>query len=68
MIRKKGADKKNTVSERAKAYLSKVKKELGAAVKTGRISDEDARKKYKDAEKRVKERMAAGRGERKILP
>ncbi len=51
-------------SDRAKAHLAKVKKELGSAVENGRISEEDAKKRYQAAEKAIKARMAAARGER----
>lgn len=43
----------------AQAYLTKVKKELGAAVETGRISKEDAGKRFKAAQEAMKKRMAA---------
>jgi len=58
-----GGDK-DQAADRAKAYLMNVKKKLGAAVEAGKISKEDAVKRYEGAEKAVKERMAAGRGER----
>ncbi|MBL7044495.1 MAG: hypothetical protein ISR77_38065 [Pirellulaceae bacterium] len=38
--------------------------EWGVAVEAGKISEEDAAKKFEAAEKAVKEKMAAGRGER----
>ena len=61
---KKAADaKKDQGSDRAKAYLMKVKKELGAAIEAGRISEEDAKRRYQGAEKAIKERMAGARGE-----
>ena len=56
---KKDAAKKGKGSERAKAYLMKVKKELGDAVEAGRISKEEAARKFAAAEKGIKERMAA---------
>ena len=37
---------------------------IQAAAKAGKISREDAAKRYKDAEKAVRERMAAGRRQR----
>jgi len=46
-------------SNRYEAYLTKVKKELGAAVATGRISREDAGKRFKAAQEAMKKRMAA---------
>ena len=60
-LRKAGGVKKDQDLDNAKAYLMKVKKELGAAVEAGRISKEDAAKRYKGAEKAIKERAAAGR-------
>ncbi len=59
-IKKEGA-KKNQDSDRAKAYLMKVKKELGERVEAGKISKEDAAKRYESAQKGIKERMSAGR-------
>ncbi len=56
--------KKDQGPGRAREYLMKVKKELGAAIEAGKISKEDAAKKYQGAERAIKERMAAGRGER----
>ena len=58
---KKEAAKKDQGSERAKAYLMKVKKELGELVEAGRISKEDAAKRYEGAQKSIQERMAAER-------
>ena len=63
-LKKAGGAKKDQGSDRAEAYLMKVKKELGAAVETGRISREDAAKRYEGAEKGIRERMAAGRRQR----
>jgi len=60
---KKGAAKKDAGSERAEAYLMKVRKELGAAVEAGEMSREDAGKRYKSAEEGLKKRMAGARGE-----
>jgi len=68
-LRKASAPGKVQGSDRAKAYLMKVKKELGEAVEAGRISREDAAKRYEAAEKGIRERMAAGdrrRGARRI--
>ncbi len=59
-LRKAGGDQDDRRADRAKAYLMKVRKDLGAAVEAGRISEEDAVKRYRDAEKALKERMAAG--------
>lgn len=42
----------------------RVRKELGAAVAAGKISEEDAVKRYKGAEKGIRERMTAGRRQR----
>ncbi|MCF7957513.1 MAG: hypothetical protein K9M57_03585 [Phycisphaerae bacterium] len=51
-------NKKEHGQERVKAHLANVKRELAAAVKTGRISKEIAAKKYKSAEQDVMRRMA----------
>jgi predicted RNA-binding protein associated with RNAse of E/G family len=59
-------DKKDQGSDRAKAYLANVKKELVAAVEAGKISKEDAIKRYQGAEKAIKARMARARGKRSI--
>ncbi len=58
------AEGKETRANEAREYLMAVRKELGAAVEAGKISEEDAGKKFEAAEKAVKEKMAAGRGER----
>jgi hypothetical protein len=65
-LKKADGDKKDQGSDRAKAYLANVKKELGAAVEAGEISKEDAIKRYQGAEKAIKARMARARGERSI--
>ncbi len=57
-LRKAGGDQDDRQADRAKAYLMKVRKELGAAVEAGKISKEDAVKRYEGAEKAIKERMA----------
>jgi beta-lactamase regulating signal transducer with metallopeptidase domain len=63
-IRREAA-RKNQDAERATAYLMKVKKELGELVTAGKISKEDAAKRFKAAEKGIKERMAGqSKGER----
>jgi len=61
---KKEAAKKDQDSDRTKAYLMKVRKELGAAVEADRISKEDAAKRYEAAKKGIQKRMAAGRSQR----
>ncbi len=48
----------------ARDHLMKVRKELGALVEAGKISEEDAKKKFAAAEKSIRERMAAGQGQR----
>jgi len=63
-LKKAGGAEKDQDSERAKAYLMKVKKELGELVEAGEISREDAAKRYEGAVKGIKERMAAGRRQR----
>jgi phosphoribosylanthranilate isomerase len=62
-IKKDGVTKESE-SDRAKAYLMKLRKDLSALVESGKMSEEAAKRKYAAAEKAVKERMAAGRGER----
>ncbi len=62
-LRRAGGAKKDERPDRARAYLMKVRKELGAAVEAGKISREDAAKKFAGAEKAIRERMAAGRRE-----
>lgn len=47
-------------AKRVKIYLARVKKELSAAVKAGKISKKDAARRYASAAERVKTRMAAG--------
>jgi len=67
-LRRAGAGKEKG-ADRAKAYLMRVRKELGEAVEAGEISEEDAVKRYKAAERRIRERMAARdrrRGARRI--
>jgi hypothetical protein len=62
-LRKSGGTKKDQNSDKVKAYLAKVKKELGAAIDSGKISEEDAAKKYEAAEKAIKKGAAAGRSQ-----
>jgi len=50
-LRNAGGVQEGRGADRAKAYLMKVRKELGAAVKAGRISEEDAIKRYEAAKK-----------------
>jgi len=66
---RKASARKDEGADRARAYLMKVRKELGEAVEAGEISREDATKRYEATEKGIRERMAAGRaqrGERRI--
>ena len=63
-----GDGAKEVGSERAKTHLMEVKKELGAAVEAGKISREDAVKRYQGAERAIKERMAAAKGQRTSKP
>jgi len=63
-LKKAGGVKKDQGSDRAEAYLMKVKKELGELVEAGSISREDAAKRYEGANKGIKERIAAGRRQR----
>jgi polyhydroxyalkanoate synthesis regulator phasin len=62
-LRNAGSAEKDQGSDRVKAYLMKVKKDLGVALEAGEISREDAAKRYEAAEKGIKERMAAGRSQ-----
>jgi len=62
-LKKAGGAKECQEPDAVKAYLEKVKKELGALIESGHISEEDAKKRFADAEKAVKQRLAAGRGE-----
>ena len=63
-LKKAGGTRKDQGVDRAEAYLMRVKKELGELVEASEISREAAARRYEGAEKRVKERMAAGRRER----
>jgi len=63
-LREADGAEKDRGSDRAKAYLANVRKELGALVEEGKISKEDAKKRYQGTEEAVKARMAA-QGERK---
>ena len=60
----KGKDaRRDDRDDRAREHLMKLRRELGAAVEAGKMSREDAAKKMAGAEKAVRERMAAGRGQ-----
>lgn len=61
----RNADRKpgDAAIDRAKTHLTKMKQELGKLVEAGKISEKDAKERYAAAEKGIKERMAAGRGE-----
>jgi beta-lactamase regulating signal transducer with metallopeptidase domain len=50
--------------DRGQEYLMKIRRELGAAVRAGKLSREDAGKKFAAAEKMIKERMAHARKQR----
>lgn len=50
-------------ADQVRQHLMNVRKELGEAVKAGKISREDAAKKMAAAERAARERMAGGRGE-----
>ncbi len=50
---------KDQNTDRVKQHLAEVNRELGAAVEAGKISKEDAVKRYKAAEKLIKQRIAA---------
>lgn len=56
---KRKAAKKDQDTDRAKAYLMKVKQELGAAVEAGEISRKDAAKRFEGAQKAAQENRAA---------
>ena len=45
----------------AREHLNKIERELGAAVKAGKISREDAAMKFQAAENAIRKRMAGGR-------
>ena len=62
-LKKAGGYRKDQGADRAKAYLMKVKKELGELVEAGKISKEAAVRRYEGAEKGIRERLAAGRRE-----
>ena len=57
-------DDKDPKPDRAREHLMKIRKELGAAVEAGKISREDAGKRFAGAEKAIRERMAAGQRRR----
>jgi len=58
------AGQKEPRANTAREYLMKMREELGAAVKAGKISEEDAAKRLEAAEKAIKEKMATGSSER----
>jgi beta-lactamase regulating signal transducer with metallopeptidase domain len=58
---KREAAKKSQYSDRAQAHLIKVKKQLGELFEAGKISKEEAAKRFVSAQKDIKERMVAGR-------
>jgi beta-lactamase regulating signal transducer with metallopeptidase domain len=58
-VLKKETGKKDQDTDKATAHLMKLKKALGAAVEAGRISKEDAVKKYEAAQKGLKEETTA---------
>ena len=60
----KDSDGKETKPDQAHARLIKVRKQLADFVEAGKISKEDAVKRYQETEKAIKERMAAGRKQR----
>jgi polyhydroxyalkanoate synthesis regulator phasin len=63
-LRNADGDGQDQAADKARAYLMNVRKKLGAAVEAGEISKEDAVKKFEAAEREIREKMAAGRGER----
>jgi len=65
-LRKISGAEKDQKADRARQYLMKLRKELGVAVEAGKISREDAVKRLKGAEKAIRERMAAGRGAKRV--
>ena len=56
---KKSKAKKGQQPDWARAHMLKLKKELGAAVRAGKLSRDDAVKKYRGIEKEVKQKIAA---------
>ncbi len=63
--KEKMALKKDQDSDKTMAYLMEVKKDLGAAVEAGKISKEDAARKFEAAARGLKEKTA-GRDQRSI--
>jgi len=53
--------KEEMIAAHVRDYLAKLRTELGIAVRAGKMSREDAGKKYHAAEKTIKEKLAAGR-------
>ncbi len=56
---RKTSNNKDQGSARAKVYLAKVKKELGALLQADRITKEQAAKRYADAVKAIQARMGS---------
>jgi len=57
--------KRKTSSDPAREYLAKIRRELGVAVRAGKMSREDAGKKYAAAERAVKKKMALAKNKAK---
>lgn len=57
---KLGAEQKETGANEAREYLMKVKRELAAAVEAGKISEQDAAKKYQATEYLIKTKVELG--------
>lgn len=57
--------KRKTSADPAREYLAKVRMKLGVAVRAGKMSREDAGKKYAAAEKSVKKKMALAKNKAK---
>jgi hypothetical protein len=53
--------------QRVKAHLENVKTELATLIEAGKISKEEAEKKFVEAEKAIKERIAAARREAQAI-
>jgi hypothetical protein len=62
-IKKKfsSGDQRDHKPDPAREHLMKIRRELGAAVEAGKISREDAGKKFQTAEKAIRKKMAGGR-------
>ena len=65
---KKSSAKTEFSEEKAKAWLTQLKRDLKAMVKSGKISEADANRKYAAAVEGIKKKMAAGQVRAKKSP